>query len=284
MAAEAIAEVVADLVAHRARPLDDRAVYDLAASLVVDPVVVDATTIFESLLQRNDGVAIYEDHPCVAPPWDEAAICYVNTYGNVMVMHANVVPFDPDHPPWEPAEAVDWHRVRWRLDVFVWLGGRSPEAGPIPTSGPCHLWQIAIYDTGEPADIHWVQIAPEFPLDHWDISNLVLLGTLNFMACRNVDLVEPSRPRALRRRIERTGITVKTINVFPVGSSTRSPRAQGGGGVPLTPVRGHFAHYGPEYGRKLLFGKLAGKFWIAQHARGDAEVGETRSDYKLRAT
>lgn len=35
------------------------------------------------------------------------------------------------------------------------------------------------------------------------------------------------------------------------------------------------------HGRGLLFGKLAGRFWIPQHARGDREHGESVADYAL---
>lgn len=43
-------------------------------------------------------------------------------------------------------------------------------------------------------------------------------------------------------------------------------------------VRGHFATYTPE---KPLFGKHTGNFWVSQHTRGDASVGEIRKDYRI---
>jgi hypothetical protein len=278
--AEAIASVVADLKDGRARPLKDRRIHDIALKLVRDPTVVDCTAIYHSLIERDE-IALYEDHPCISPPWDEAAICYRNEHGNVIVMHTTA--FSPKTDRWDnTANPVDWDQVRWGLNTFVWVGGRGADRTAFPTSGPMHMWRTAIYDSGEPADLHWVQLVEDYPMDNWDMAQLVLLGALNFMNCRNVDLVEPQRRRPARRRMERTGVKVQTINVMPFGRSSRSGRQDPVGGTPLTSVRGHFALYGPEHGRGLLFGKLAGRFWIPQHARGDTSQGENVSNYVLK--
>ena len=165
--------------------------------------------------------------------------------------------------------------------MYFFLRVRAPD-GRIATVGPIHVKRLAIYEDGSPADIGWVQIAPEYDLDKFSLALLVLLGALNFMACRNVELVEPKRSRAEARRLARTGVTVKSITVFPSSrSSAKRERGDTEGGVPLSVVRGHFANYGPEYGRGLLFGKLAGRFWISGHARGSAEHGEIKADYEL---
>ena len=262
--------------------------------------VVDATRIYESLVAQDDPVAVYEDHPCIAPPWREAAICYVNEHGNVIVMAAHafdaremggfgpgdlvesltdVGPYEPFY--WKTAEPLDWDSVRWVLNTFVFVGGRSPARGPLPTRGPAHAWQFAIAENGEPLDLHWVHLVPDYPLKHWDMAHLVLLGALNFMNCRNVELVEPKRSRPVQRRLDREGVRVSTIQVRPVGKSSRSVKGEPTGLVPLTSVRGHFACYGPDYGRGLLFGKLAGRFWIPQHARGNPEEGVSVNNYEL---
>jgi hypothetical protein len=297
MSAEQIAKVIADMRNGRVRPLGpgkdrvrnvhDKRIHELALQLVMHPVVVDATAIYHSLVAKDEPIHMYEDHPCIAPPWEEAAICYENEHGNVIVMHASVMPFDPEKPPWDDmadTHTIDWGRVKWRVDTFVWLGGRSKiQGGAFGTSGPVHMWQFAIYADGEPADLHWVHLTPEYEMKSWDMAHLVLLGALNFMNCRNVALVEPKRERHEAKRIARTGVSVHTINVFPTGVSARSAAEKGEStGTPLTSVRGHFACYGPEYDRGLLFGKYAGRFWIAPHARGSTEFGENVTDYKLR--
>lgn len=271
---------MADLTSGRAHPFPqaDAMLYRLASGLIAKPTVVDATPIYASLVAKDEPVYLYEDHPCIAPPWDEAAICYVNDHGNVIVMHTTVAPADER---WESdANDVDWDRVKWIVMAFVWIGGTTGDGRHFPVTGPVFMWELAVYPDGQPADIHWVHLVPEYPLEHWDMAQLVLLGALNFCNCRNVALVDPVRPRAEARRIARTGITVNTINVFGAGSSTRGPKGDPVG-VPLSSVRGHFACYGPEYDRGLLFGKYAGRFWHPQHARGTADLGTAEHDYRL---
>lgn len=292
MTAEAIAQVVADLRAKNVRPLKDSdpGLLHMALGLAnVSGPVVDATEIYRSLVARTDPVDMYGDHPCIAPPWRDASVCYVNEHGNVIVMTLAVDDHlaltgkvGVDTEPWEPAEHTDWERVRWTMHAFVWVGGRS-QGTHRPTGGPAHLWQLAAYEDGTPADLHWVHLVPEYPMERWDMAHLVLLGALNFCNCRNVELVEPKRPRPEARRIARTGLQVHTINVFPTGRSAHAAKAEGGMGTPLTSVRGHFACYGPDYGRGLLFGRYAGRFWVPQFARGKAEHGQVEHDYVLRA-
>jgi hypothetical protein len=307
MSAEEIAAVAADLRAGRAVNAlpDDPKLYGVArAAAVRAGTVVDATAIYESLASHPRDIYLYEDHPCIAPPWENALLCYLNEHGNVVAMALEATELrdrDPE-PQWKSDDLlgpsgeaveheVDWARVRWRLDVTVWIGGRSGDGRFIPTHGPRHLWRLAVYDGGEPADINWLVLQAPQPGDDtavitsahnsWGMALLVLLESLNFMGCRNVALVEPQRPRPERRRLARLGVSVHTINVFPVGRSTRSSGKPTGEGVPLTSVVGHFSHYGSQYGRGLLFGRIAGKFWIPQHARGDASLGVSEADYRL---
>lgn len=319
MSAEAIARVVADLRAGRARNLLTAARSPFAGEQVgghsdlfgvalaaarMDAKVIDATTVYRRLAEQERAVWLYEDHPCIAPPFPRFDVCYRNEHGNVVVMCAVAI----DHrdgkddgtkadttdtfekgrgvtqpPRWAPAQPVDWDRVRWTVDTFCWIGGRG--GGVVfPTGGPAHLWRFAVYDDGEPADLHWVQLLPDYPRERWDMAHLVLLGAMSFLSCRNVELVEPRRDRAERRRLARTGVSVHELAVFPVGRSTRRQGDKVDGvGVPLTSVRGHFASYGPAYGRGLLFGRYEGRYWISPHARGDRDHGEHRTDYHLEA-
>lgn len=316
--AEAIARVVADLRAGRVRvpaepairPGNRQGMHDIARVIAEDTTgpVVDATGIYRSLVEHPKPVHVYEDHPNIAPPWPIACVAYCNEHGNVVAttVLARDIPEDERTDLWEPtdrvvtkagvnvspggfAEAVathtvDWHRVRWVTEVIVWVGGRGG-LGPAPTAGPMHMWRLAIYEDGEPADYRWVQLLPSHPQERWDMAHLVLLGALNFMNCRNVDLVEPARPRAERKRLARTGVRVSVINVTPI-SRRRSGTKGAPTGVPLHDVRGHFAHYGAccahHEPRGQLFGKLTGRYWIPQHARGTTDLGEVRSDYRLR--
>lgn len=288
MSAEQIATVVADLRAGRvlnALP-DDVALHQQALKMAQRGTVVDATAIYDGMVETERQISFYEDHPCIAPPWESALLCYLNGHGNVVVMSTTATELHYPGPQWSERESadhlVDWERVRWRLDISVWLGGLSdtePHAGPVPTAGPAHLWRIAVYEDGYPADINWVNLLDKDPHE-WDMALTVLLESLNFVSCRNVVVVEPQRPRAERRRLDRIGVGVHTINVVPVGRSYRGTKGIGAG-VPLTSVRGHFAHYGEAYGKGLLFGRLSGRFFVPQHARGARDHGESAAQYRL---
>jgi len=287
--AEAIAKVIADLRAGRVRPVDVKGrmltatdgtlipgieAARLAHSLVRgrDPVVIDATAIRQSI---PDGVPVdlYGDHPCIAPPFEEMAVSFVNAYGNVLVLHVLVADTSISDR-WDTADPIDWDRVRWRLTAHLYVGGRSDtEDRDLATLGPAYLWRIAVYDDGEMADLSWADLSPSYSATGADFTMemLTLLRTLNFLNASNVDVAEPARPRAERRRIERAGggVVVKTIHVYPPG-----PRRAGSKGTPLgegtgefSPTRGHFAHYGEKYNRGLLFGKYEGKFWHPARVR-----------------
>lgn len=276
MTASAIAEVVRDIEDGRVRQLPGQG--PLLPGFAAGMPVIDATAIYHSLLAK-EAVMLYEDHPSITPPWPAFHLAYVNEFGNVIVIVCAAI---DDETPWETAEPVDWATVRWALTSLVFCGGYSKSVpGPIPTTGPVFCWQYAIGAQGEPLDLHWRQTHESQTGEMWTNSQLVTLQALNFLNCRNVQIVEPHRPRAERRRIARTGVTVSEINVFPIGRSARSAKLEPVG-VPLTSVRGHFAHYGPQYDRALLFGKYAGRYWIPQHARGTAELGEVEHSYTLR--
>lgn len=283
--AERIAQTVADLKARRVRLLNQRGriLPNQLLDRVVNPTVVDCTAIYRSIIAKDEPIYMYEDHPSIAPPFDEAVFGYVNEHGNVVVMHCFDQPDDRwDNEPGELSQPIDFDvDVRWRLQVVVWINGRGNPNHPVMTTGPTHMWRMAIGHDGEPLDIRWVQLLADYDMDNWDNAACVTLGALNFLNCANVEAVEPSRPRPQRRRIVRTGVTVNEIVVAKPGKSVRSVASGDPAPTPLSSVRGHFAHYGPKYGRKLLFGKLEGRYWIPQHARGSADVGETHHTYRV---
>ena len=281
---EAIGRVVADMRRGNFRyQKHHRDQAQISRLIAQDGKTVDATAIYHSLLRKNQPIDLYNDH-CIAPPWELAVICYQNEYGNVIAMpqfSREINHVDP--PPWDnETDPIDWTTVKWQIDTLVWCGGRSLTVGPMPLMGPLMWWQFAVREDGAPVDLHWIHATPEYPRENWDMTHLVLLGALNFLNCRNIELVEPRRPRTEQRRIERTGVRVHEINVFPVGHARGCSTAGViGGGTPLTSVRGHFATYGGERG--LLFGKYAGRYWRPQHARGSTEHGEVEQSFVLRA-
>jgi hypothetical protein len=300
---EPIAAVVADLRAGRyrvpAQLSDELAVLGDKAAAAEWPVV-DSTAIYESVVDGSGReINLYQDHT-IPPAWMEADICYVNTHGNVFVMATMAAERDRVGKGWSPdeewttEEPVEWAQCRWLLEAMVFVGGRSHTLGPQPTRGPLFVLRYAVDPDGQPLDLHWIDLMRKAKSDagrmpgEWDAAMLTHLATLDFLACRNVELVDVVHPnRAAARRAARTGVVVKELSVRPVGRTSRGGGGAGSGaGVPLTSVHGHRAHYGDccpgrHEPRGLAFGKLTGRFWIPQHARGDAKVGVHRNDYRL---
>lgn len=248
--------------------------------------VVDVTPIYRSIWASGEPVMIYEDHPCIAPPFVRAVFGWVNSHDNTMLLVAGAWDrFSDDPVPdliddrWETAEPVDWDRVRWVVTANVTVHTSRVSVGPV------FGWWIAVYDDGEPADIRWIHYDQRFPKGDFDTTSLVLFACLDFLNASNVETLEPDRPRAERKRIARTGVRVTEI-VVRSRSSARTPGASGvSAGTPLTTVRGSWHHYGaccPSHEPKgLLFGKLEGRFWVPGHARGSTDAGTVDHVYRL---
>lgn len=263
---------------------------------VQDAPTIDATAIYQQAINDKNPWHVYEDHECIAPPWSQAFVGFVNQWGNVIVTFLSAVDVTNDAErtiiknTWVADQPVTWEQVRWALSGLVWMGGigggHSSELPTmtIPTMGPMYVERYLIADDGAPLDIKWAELQEGWHGDMAESHLRVNLDVLNFMNCKNVDIV-PARTtdRAQRRRLQRMGVSVSTINVFPVGKLRRGSGASPGGseGTPFTPVRGHYAHYGEKYGRKKLFGKYEGRFYIPQHARGSKEVGEVTQRFDL---
>lgn len=288
-----IAKLVTDLRLGRVRnTLDPKmpAAGELGTFLALTNIspIINATSIYESIMAKEGPFDAYADHPCIAPPWQSAVVCYINRHGNTHAMVMGVADRRKGDriSPWtETDNVIDWDRVRWILNIGVFVGGWSiANNHPIATAGPVIFYAWAVYDDGVPADLHWYHILTNEPPEIWQTCALTTLAVLNFMNCRNVQMVEPKMERAERRRLERTGVKMNILNVLPAGVSSRSTsRRDDPLGVPLSTVNGHFAKYGPEFGRGLLFGKYAGRFWIPQHARGSRDHGVNVNDYNLEA-
>lgn len=306
MIPEAIGELVADIRAgrtHHPAAVDESGVKISMQMLLRaqrPQPVVDCTAIFKEH-QSRDAIALYDDHPVITPPWPDAFLCYINTFGNTIGLQVHLRSWTgtrPDRADWYTDNEVDWSRVRWVAETAVWVGGRSGDGRYMPTSGPCHLFRHAIYEDGSPGDINWLALlgprgraAERKELGDpnqsvWDAAMITLGGSLNFLNCRNVDIAEPHRPRPQRRRLERLGVQVQTIVVRPPGRRRSGQPAEArpidSDETLFSPVRGRFAHYGPRYNRGLLFGKYEGRFWVAPHVRGKDKDGGEQRDYVLR--
>lgn len=290
MSAEAIARVIHDFRRRNVVNAADRGVVDVGPSynhqrtvgLIGGASVIDATAMYRDLVGHSKGIDVYADHT-LRPPFEDAAICYVNEHGNVVVLYCNTIDRDdlPATHRWESladTHTIDWEAVRWVTTCHYFAGGRNGHGEPFPTTGPVFQTAWAVATDGRLLDLLWTAIARS----EWDMATLVALRTVTFLNCRNVVVREPTRTRTVARRIARTGVTVNEIHVAPVGSWTRSQRTGKAieGAAPLTTVRGHLARYGID-GRGLLFGKYTGTFWIPAHARGHRDIGESHHDYLI---
>jgi hypothetical protein len=283
MTAEAIGNVVRDLRVGRVTTpatregeiVRDGSFLDTVQSLAGSATVVDSTAIYRQFRSKDVDTFLYEDHR-ICPPWENALVGYVNVEGVVGVVHVTAGSVQNQWDSDSGTHVIDWDRVKWVIAAWVYTGGPGYQ-----TSGPHHIWRIPVYPDGEIADIRWIAIRPEVDRGTFDTALAVLLGTFNMCNCTNVEVREPHRRRAHARQVARTGVTVNEIHVKPVSRSYRGhgvPLSDFDAG-PLSAVRGHFASYGPAYGRGLLFGKYEGRFWIPQHVRGAAEIGEREHEY-----
>lgn len=283
MSADAIAAVIADLRDGRWwHPVPDGfAPPGDMAPLVVDCVesapVVDATPMYYQIAGSDDPIDLYNTFE-IHEVWPEATVCYVNQHGNVHVGLSGFINWQP----WDTPNDVDWGRVVRVASLSMFVGGRG-RGKPVPTVGPMVQLRSAVDADGQILDLHHEALAPNIDEDFWVNMMLVWLQTYTLAACVNVELVDPKRPRAQRRRLERTGVTPQTLVIRPRSKSTRSrsagPERATVGDTPQSFVRGHFAEYGDRYGKGKLFGRYEGRFWIPAHGRAGRD-GRT-VDYRV---
>ena len=114
----------------------------------------------------------------------------------------------------------------------------------------------------------------------WACDLLMVLG------CKNTGLKpNDNEPKQVRRAVKRHGgkpedYRYHTLVVRPPGAKAGTP-GQDIGIMPRHVCRGHFSEYGPEFGKELLFGKLAGRFYIPPHLKGKKENGTVEKDYRI---
>lgn len=295
---EAVAKVVRDIRTGRCTdpsiqaddpgglPKIHRALIEVAK--LSETQVVDATPMFDQMMADPKAVDLYEDVQ-ILPVWENALIGLTNNFGNTFVVQCYTIE-EPlaGEAMWETDNPVDWDAVKYRFAAFLWVGGRS-QGKPVPTVGPVYRWDIAAYEDGAPADIHWQQIfelpGNDGPADEGRFRNVMLtwLQTFTLAGCTNVELVTPQRSKPERKRIARLGVNPQTIVIKRTSKSYRHDKddtADVIGGVPQSFVRGHFAKYGMD-GRGLLFGKYSGRYWIPAHARGSNKQEEREIDYRI---
>ena len=120
---------------------------------------------------------------------------------------------------------------------------------------------------------------------HW--SHTVMWRTLSMLNCRNVELVDETGKHGPRakwlRRMKQPEIKYHVLKV-QVGRPRKlregdDESGAAGAGKALHVCRGHFRTY--DENSPGLFGRLHGRYWIPQHARGDEKLGEVKKDYQV---
>lgn len=113
---------------------------------------------------------------------------------------------------------------------------------------------------------------------------------IRVMCCKNVQYVDnvpsPALEKAFVRRHSRPMTRYKTLELAVSGESVDVARRIGEkrqslGLMPVHTCRGHFAEYGPMFGKGLLFGKYEGRFWVPPHLKGSKASGVVYKEYKV---
>lgn len=291
--AEALARALDDMRHQRITNTDMRTEWArrlpqlIAEDAQMTDAVVDLTPVYREWVDTDKRDDVYGG--LVMPVWQHAIVGYHNHHTSTtrvgVALCTPIADYDerwpqPDDHPFDWAEVTHVHS----LMTMVW-SPLSPRG-----RGPLMIFRIAASADGRILDIHWTDIAETERGDEPGMGpsmNLAwtLLRAYDLLACRNVDIVEPHRDRPTRRRIERAapGARISELAIFPAGGWSRSrgtPRPISETGTPLHTVRGHFAEYGVN-GKGLLFGRLSGRFFVPQHARGRAENGTVEHRYTI---
>jgi hypothetical protein len=146
--------------------------------------------------------------------------------------------------------------------------------------------------SGKPAAFRKVTISDRIVDSKWAISQVdricyIACETLELLACKNVGLSDRDNdPEQVKCAIKRHGGTpdsyrYHTLIVRPPGSKGSNSPGIDIGMMPRHVCRGHFAEYGPEFNKGLLFGKYAGRFFIPPCLKGDKKNGIVEKDYVI---
>ena len=156
---------------------------------------------------------------------------------------------------------------------------------------PPGYWLMAVDDRGRVANqpngvkaFFAAQYYKQFSVQVLPLSFLHVSGlALTFLHSKNVEILPP--PPLVKRRLPRNAefkSRYHRLRVKAIGQRREKDVSEPAGiSQSLHIVRGHFREYGPDYGKGLLFGKYSGRFWVAGHVSGSAEVGLITKDYEV---
>lgn len=266
---------------------------------VAECPIVDTTNCEYFLKDKT--INLYKDFPCVMAPWDEFWMEYraMSATNNPRAVggYFTVQETSMDKPcSGDYFNTVDWVEEQTRPNTaqFVDLSIYFLQTDD-SIAGPMGVFHLAIDKQGNLLEIAY-NLPPMYK--YGELINVPefmaytlapFLQALSFMHCKNVVLeTTVPNPKLSKKHAKRNGgqplLKYHTIGIETMGQTIRRLKGQGGTGEPVSLhiVPGHFAHYGSEYGRGKLFGKYEGRFWIPSHVRGNASVGEVKTDYEVR--
>jgi hypothetical protein len=171
-----------------------------------------------------------------------------------------------------------------------------------PPGRPCLLTYYALGDDGQwLTDLEGAPLVreqlPGFPVEIPDEIKVplvarfglalapVVLLTLSFLHCRNVDVREVSPTEKLSRKAARKrGRPLTSYHVLDIHPMRRVLDREGdaqtkGLGHAVHICRGHFKTFAAD---APLFGKHTGTYWWESQVRGKAEHGAVEKDYRIR--
>jgi len=189
----------------------------------------------------------------------------------------------------EARMAVDGRSLPGQWHVFIDKMGKvltneEQHLGWIWTRDPTDtkLLQRLIRMDGRYEDTEWLEEFESSICRHGSIA----LAAVQFMNCKNVEVLDNPPSRQQRRAAERerkpVPATYKTLLIHPLGKPRRVVR-QGAGevvaGVSLHICRGHFKDFrvGPGLGRAHVHGV----WWWSPMVRGTSERGTVVKDYAI---
>jgi len=126
----------------------------------------------------------------------------------------------------------------------------------------------------------------------------IMLNVLNFalmlLNTRNI-VTEPNYPskQLNKARVKKDKPPIDVYHTLAINVPAKWKREKGEvSGQPSQGLytmkfhtrKGHFAYYGPIYGRKLLFGTYEGRVWISPYTCGDPTRGNVIKEYKFKHT
>jgi hypothetical protein len=176
--------------------------------------------------------------------------------------------------------AIDGREMPGRFFVMI------DAAGSVIVHGP--FGYIVINDPKERTYLESVGLREATQEDFLARHGAIALATIQFMNCRNVEVLDNPPSRQQRRHAERTGerppVVYKTLMIHPIGKRrARSSRGESGGGEEraLHICRGHFKDY--RQGSGLGRWHRHGLWWWSPMVRGSAAAGRVEKDYDVEA-